>query len=562
LRLQPELDGLPLVPAGEPLLIERNPRDPLMRHWLAHNGVRDAMLVPIRDGNQVIGVLQVANRLGEASTFSQDDLKLLQTIVAHAEVIWHNDRLMEQLRHDAHHDGVTGLANRNRFQNRLANRLQELPITASPLVKRSRLPFDEAAEQCQAAVLLLDLDRFREVNDALGHGVGDLLLQQVAARLQAYVPPGATVARLGGDEFAVLLPDCSSAKDALRAAEVARTGLTGTFEVQGTFLEVGVSVGVALVPQDGHDPDTVLKHADVAMYSAKRSSQGISRYRRSDDTSSRQRLALAGELRRAMDEGQIDLHYQPKVSMDTGQVTGFEGLARWNHPERGMVMPDQFIPLAEQTGLVGRLTHIALRQALEAAAVWNRQRSTDEQQRGIAVNLSPRRLVEPDLPAVVNELLAGIGVPANLLTLEITESSLMADPQAAQRALHELREIGVRLSVDDFGTGYSALAYLQRLPLDEVKIDKSFVIPMMTDQGARAIVRAIVELAHTLDLTVVAEGVEHETARDALQTMGCDVMQGYFIARPLRVDQIEPWLTDWQRRNSARQPTRSPLPHP
>ena len=332
--------------------------------------------------------------------------------------------------------------------------------------------------------------------------------------------------------------------------------------MRGTFLEVGVAVGAALVPKDEHAADRAHKHAAVAMYPANRSPRGTARSRRSDDTSSKHRLALAGELRRAMDEGQIDLHYQPKVSLDTGQVTGFEALARWRHPERGMVMPDQFIPLAEQTGLVGRLTHVALRQALEMTGSWAEQGLDDGQKLGIAVNLSPRRLVEPDLPAVVNELLAGTGVPPHLLTLEITESTLMADPRASQRALHELREIGVRLSVDDFGTGYSALAYLQRLPLDEVKIDKSFVIPMMTDQGARAIVRAIVELAHTLDLTVVAEGVEHESARDALQTMGCDVMQGYFIARPLRADQIELWLTEWQRRSSAREMSRPRLPHP
>jgi EAL domain-containing protein (putative c-di-GMP-specific phosphodiesterase class I) len=241
-----------------------------------------------------------------------------------------------------------------------------------------------------------------------------------------------------------------------------------------------------------------------------------------------------------MDEDQIELHYQPKIGMDSGEVIGFEALARWRHPGRGMVMPDEFIPLAEQTGLVGRLTHIALRQALEQLSAWQGTAA----QVGMAVNLSPRRLLEPDLPTVVGELLAGTGVAPHRLTLEITESSLMTDPDAAQRALLELRDIGVRLSVDDFGTGYSALAYLQRLPLDEVKIDKSFVIPMMTDPSARAIVRAIVELAHTLDLEVVAEGVEHEAGREALRSMGCDIMQGYLISRPLQPQQVLPWLAD------------------
>ena len=559
LRLPPEPgDGLPLVPVGEPLLVERHTRDPLMQHWLTQSGVRDALLGPLRDGATVVGVLQVSNRLGEASTFTRDDLRLLQTLAAHAEVIWHNGRLLEQLRHDAHHDALTGLGNRSRFLQRVTALLSEL---ANRRVARSSPRFSAALanrddETCEAAVLLLDLDRFKEVNDTLGHPVGDALLQQVAARLLAHVPPEAVVSRLGGDEFAILLPACTSAQEAISRAEAARAGLTGPFEVQGTFLDVGASVGVALVPADGHDADTLMKHVDVAMYAAKRSTSGVARYRRDDDNSSLARLALAGELRRAMDEDQIELHYQPKVSLDTGEVIGFEALARWRHPDRGLMMPDEFIPLAEQTGLIGRLTHIALRQALEQAGAW---RGTSAEV-GVAVNLSVRRLLEPDLPTVVGELLAGAGVPAHRLTLEITESNLMTDPDAAQRALLELRDIGVRLSVDDFGTGYSALAYLQRLPLDEVKIDKSFVIPMMTDPSARAIVRAIVELAHTLDLTVVAEGVEHEAGREALRSMGCDVMQGYLIARPLRAEQVLAWLSDRSARRAVPPTPRTHLP--
>ncbi|GAB2699719.1 putative bifunctional diguanylate cyclase/phosphodiesterase [Thalassiella azotivora] len=547
LRLPPEPGEGQIVPAGEPLLIARNPRDPLMRHWLEQAGLRDAMLVPLRDGSQVIGVLQVANRLGEASTFTRDDLRLLQTLAAHAEVIWHNGRLLEQLRYDAHHDGLTGLGNRSRFTKRLSSVLAAAPAVERPTSRRlARLP-EAQRTTCHAAVLLLDLDSFKDVNDALGHPIGDALLQQVAARLVSHLPDDATVARLGGDEFAVLLPECRSEAGALATAESTRESLAAPFEVQGTFLQVAASVGVVLLPEDGPDADTVLKHADVAMYAAKRSTRGIARYRPDDDNSSLHRLALAGELRKALDEDQVTLAYQPKVCMDTGRLLGFEALARWQHPQRGTVMPDVFIPLAEQTGLIGRLTHVALRMALEEAAGWQDVMPGA----GIAVNLSPRRLLEPDLPTVVAELLAAAGVPPHLLTLEITESTLMVDPEAATRALHELRAIGVRLSVDDFGTGYSALAYLQRLPLHEVKIDKSFVIPMTTDPGARAIVRAIVELAHTLDLAVVAEGVEHAAARESLNRMGCDVMQGYLIGRPLAPEHLISWADDWARRESA-----------
>ncbi|MFP5347962.1 MAG: putative bifunctional diguanylate cyclase/phosphodiesterase [Actinomycetes bacterium] len=538
-------DGLA---AGEAHVIDRHTRDPFLREWLGRAGLRDALLVPLHDEDDLVGVLQVGNRLGAVSTFTPDDLRLLQTVAAHTEVIWRNGRLLEKLSYDAHHDTLTGLVNRNRFRQRLAELLSELP-QLRPASHDSAHPVDAVKNaECEAAVLLLDLDRFKEINDALGHPVGDMLLRAVGERIVRAVPDDAEVARIGGDEFAVLLPSCSSSDDAVAVAAACRDALNEPFEVQGSFLDLGAAVGIAVVPADGHDADIVLRRADVAVTSAKQQTNGLARYGPEDDRNSRHRLALASDLRRGMEVGQIDLHYQPKVDAETSRLLGFEALARWQHPERGMVPPDEFIPLAEHTGLIGRLTQIALAQALKQTATWSRQRGPA----GMAVNLSARRLHDPELPAMVAGMLADTAVPPRLLTLEITESSLMTDPAAATRALHELKDIGIRLSVDDFGTGYSALSYLQRLPVDEVKIDRSFVMPMLADAGAYAIVKAIIELAHTLDLSVVAEGVEDDDSQQALHRLGCDVLQGYHISRPMPRQQVDEWVRDWQRRNHVR----------
>jgi diguanylate cyclase (GGDEF)-like protein len=522
------------LPPG-PIVIPRNTRDPLLRSWLEQAGLRDAMLVPLGDEGEVFGVLQVGNRLGAMSTFTRDDLKLLQTLTAHAEVLWRNGRLLEQLRYDAHHDGLTGLANRSLFLQRLRELLIE-----------GRTVEDQAGPEREqtvgtgghAAVLLLDLDRFKEVNDTLGHHVGDLLLRRVAARLEEVLPDAAVVARLGGDEFSVLLGEGTTDAQAMGTARAARAAVAEPFDVAGTLLEVATSVGVALAPQDGHDPATLLQHADFAMYAAKRSTSGVARYRSDDDHSSLRRLALAGELRRAVPAGQLILHYQPKASVSTGQTIGYEALVRWNHPERGLLMPDEFIPVAEQTGLIIPLTHEVLEQALRRCRGW----LPDHPDVGVAVNLSARGLTDPGLLALVTKLLGETGVPAGLLTIEITESSVIADFPSALAALRGLHESGVRLSVDDFGTGYSSLAYLQRLPVQEVKIDKSFVIPMSHDPAADAIVRAIVDLAHILGLSVVAEGVEDEPTRRALAAMGCDDIQGYLLSRPLSPEQLADWM--------------------
>ncbi len=517
----------PLLPdvGDAALIVARDTRDPRLRAWLSATGLKDALLVPLQDQGRVFGVLQVSNRTDQTSTFGFEDLRLLQTLAAHAELIWDKGKLVDQLRFDAHHDSLTGLGNRTHFRLALDGRLAA---------------HARSTNDVGTAVLLLDLDRFKDVNDTLGHPVGDRLLRKVAERITELVPVGSVVARLGGDEFAVLLPD--GGEDGVEVAQAVRAGLSQPYVVQSTSLEVGASIGVAVLGEDGEDASTVLQHADVAMYAAKRLAQGVARYAAEDDRSSVDQLAMAGDLRRGLESGQVEMHLQPQSHPSGRPLVSFEALARWNHPTRGLVMPDDFIPLAEQTGLINQLTYVALSGALTACATW-RSRWPDV---GVAVNLSPRQLLDPELPPAIAALLQQHPVAPRLLTLEITEGSLLVDSTAAARALAQLRELGVRLSIDDFGTGYSALAYLQRLPIDELKIDKSFVLAMTTDDSARAIVRAIIDLAHTLGLSVVAEGVEDEATRALLAGFGCDLVQGFWLSQPLSPQALPGWLRQRQ----------------
>jgi diguanylate cyclase (GGDEF)-like protein len=433
-------------------------------------------------------------------------------------------RQSDENRHLALHDTLTGLPNRALLRDRT----------------------DQAVLSCHrtgrhVTLMLLDLDRFKEINDTLGHHHGDSVLARIGERLQHVLRDGDTVARLGGDEFAVLIPDLPSSGAALHVGEKILAALDEPFDVDGVSLTVGASIGIAHAPEHGDGFDELLQHADVAMYGAKAAHTGVNVYAAGTDAYSRSRLALLGELRAAIDDpAQLVLYYQPKVETSGLAVTGVEALVRWEHPVHGLTNPGEFIPAAEHTGLIKPLTIRILNMAMEQAAAWR----ADGLHVPVAVNVSARCLLDLDFPTQVAAILAAHGVPAGLLELEITESSIMTDPDRALEVLTALGAMGVSLSIDDFGTGYSSMAYLKRLPIDRIKIDRSFVTSMDSDPSDLAIVKASVELARNLNLGVVAEGVETEQVRVELQAAGCDTIQGFLVSRPCPPDVLRPWLEE------------------
>ena len=427
---------------------------------------------------------------------------------------------LRQAEHEALHDRLTGLPNRSL----LLNRIQQAIATASETGRG-------------LALLVVDLDRFKEVNDTLGHHYGDMLLPQVGARFVQALPSQSTVARLGGDEFAVLLPT-SDVMAATGAALELERALQPRFTVDQHDLDVGASIGIAVYPAHGEDATSLLRHADVAMYVAKRSGDGYAVYTAELDQHSPQRLALLGELRQAIERDDLVLHYQPKVALDTGRLVGVEALVRWRRADGVLVAPDQFIPLAEQTGLIRPLTRRVLDQALRQTWAW-RQAGLELT---VAVNLSMRDLHDPELPAALEHMLRKWEATPDCLLLEITESCLMSEPTRALETAVRLASTGVRLAIDDFGTGYSSLAYLKRLPVAELKIDKSFVGTMARDEGDATIVRSTIGLAHDLGLSVVAEGVEDQATWDLLGLLGCDVAQGYYLSQPTPASEFVQWL--------------------
>jgi diguanylate cyclase (GGDEF)-like protein len=423
----------------------------------------------------------------------------------------------------AMHDALTQLPNRTLFSERLAATLDSA-----------------ARDSSQLAVFLLDLDRFKEVNDTLGHPAGDQLLEVVAQRLLSAVRPDDVVARLGGDEFAVLLPEVRDAGHATEVADRIRRILSEPFRLEGVLVDVDVSIGISVAPYDGNDVESLMRRADVAMYVAKGEQTGIELYDQRRDPNSPERLGTVAALREALDRGQLELHYQPKVALSDGAVVGAEALVRWRHPERGLVTPDDFVPLAERTGLVHRLTKYVLQSALAQAAEW----WDGGLHVPIAINVSMRDLQEQDLGFLVTRALDRHALPPEALILEVTESVLVQDPGQAVSTLRELADVGVRSSLDDFGTGYSSLLLLERLPVTELKIDRSFVRRLDEIGGDPAMVRSIIGFAHGLGLTVVAEGVESSSAWAMLREMRCDVAQGYRVARPMPAGEASQWLAE------------------
>ncbi|SCL13473.1 diguanylate cyclase/phosphodiesterase [Micromonospora rhizosphaerae] len=486
---------------------------------LREASAKDVIIVPLRSGQAVIGTLEVANRLGGIGFFTPDDVPVLETVAAHAAVALENSRLVDRLRHDAYHDALTKLPNRRRITGALDEAV------------KIRAPGEVVA------VLLFDVDRLRQVNESLGHAAGDKVLVEVAERLRACAPSSALVGRAGGDEFLVTLR-LENAEAAVELATQLREQIRDEMVFDALTLDVDTAVGVAVHPDHGSDAATLLQRVDLAATAAKSVPGSVQLFNPALESRSLRRLGLAGDLRRALDEGELEVYFQPKVTLRDRRLLGVECLARWEHPTHGTVAPEDFVAVAEHTGQLGRLTEVVLREGLRRSRDW----AHAEQPLAVAVNLSARTLTDPRFPDRVRELLDEYGVPPQRLTFEIREAGVLDGTDRPVPTLRRLRDLGVRLSVDDFGTGSSSLAYLRRLPVHEVKVDRSFVQGMATDPGDLAIVNAVVTLSQQFGLAVVAEGVESELTLELLQDIGCEIGQGFLFSRPLPYERLEAWF--------------------
>ncbi|MEU4566677.1 bifunctional diguanylate cyclase/phosphodiesterase [Micromonospora sp. NPDC023956] len=493
--------------------------DDLLGSALRGTGVKDVIAVPLRSGQAVIGTLEVVNRLSDAGHFTPDDIPVFETVAAHAAVALENSRLVDRLRHDAYHDGLTKLPNRRRIADALGEAV------------RIRAPGEVVA------VLLFDVDGLRQVNESLGHAAGDKVLVEVAERLRASAPSSALVGRLGGDEFLLTLR-VESADAALELAARLREQIRDEMVFEPLTLDVDTAVGVAVHPDHGTDAATLLQRVELAATAAKSMPGSIQLFSPALESRSLRRLGIAGDLRQALEEGGVEVYYQPKVTLRDRRLVGVECLARWEHPAHGSVTPEDFVAVAEHTGQLGRLTELVLREGLRRSRDWTHA----EQPLSVAVNLSARTLTDQHFPDQVRELLDEYGVPPQRLTFEIRETGVLDGTDRPIPTLRRLRDLGVRLSVDDFGTGSFSLAYLRRLPVHEVKVDRSFVQGMATDPGDLAIVNAVVTLSQQFGLAVVAEGVESELTLELLQDIGCDIGQGFLFSRPLPYERLEAWF--------------------
>ena len=493
------------------------------------------VFTPLTSGQAVYGVVQVKIPYQHLVTAARSDLWSLYLVLLGGLAILFGSlyrlfasasktlqRRAEEKEHQALHDVLTGLPNRALFQDRSE--------TALKIGSR---------ERHGVSVMIMDLDRFKEINDTLGHQSGDIVLKEAARRLLSTVRESDTIARLGGDEFAVLLPNVPDPAVSLNVADKIRHALNQPFIVHGLTLDVRASIGIAMYPDHGKDVETLIQRADIAMYLAKSAKTEVEVYTSERDQYSPSRLALVSEMREAIDQNEFILHYQPKVDLKTGQCGGVEALLRWQHPMREIIPPDEFIPLAEHTGLIEPLTRYVLSSALEQCAQWRRKGLTVP----VAVNLSARSLLDENFPDHVAEVLKHWGVPPSSLQFEITESTLVSDPKRALGVISRLNQLGVSMSIDDFGTGYSSLSHLRRLPLRELKIDKSFVMNMTNDENDLVIVRSTIDLGRNLGLQVVAEGVENVEVWAKLAELGCDYAQGYYLSRPMPGEDLERWLS-------------------
>jgi diguanylate cyclase (GGDEF)-like protein len=502
-----------------------------LRHTLIGLGIMSLIASIIGSAVIAMGITRPISELSETAERIQrgryddpitivrsDEIGVLATSINHMrEGIAAREQEILRL---AYRDTLTQLPNRSLFNDRLRAAIQSASTQSRSL-----------------AVLVMDLDRFKEINDTLGHTVGDHVLREVARLLCEAVPKPEAIARLGGDEFAVLLEDADQ-----RTAERLTQRIIQAFEppldYQGQHLDVGASIGLALYPQHGTDSGTLLRNADIAMYVAKRNKSGVAIFDPQYDKHQQQHLSMLGELRRAVEQGELRVFYQPKVTLAISGTRSAEALLRWEHPKRGFIPPTDFIPFAEQTGYIKVLTRWVLEETIRQCGRWRANGFPIR----VSVNISARDLTNRELPDVIAQLLLRYGTPAEQLCLEITESGFMEDPAHARAVMQRLHDLGVKLSIDDYGTGYSSLAYIAQLPVDELKIDRSFISRMTEDAMTTTIVRSTIELGHSLGLNVVAEGVEDETGMKVLKQYGCDHIQGYFFSRPLPAAKLEEWL--------------------
>lgn len=494
-------DDLPaLMESTNTIIANRRPGTRLYR--IRHKGtgefrwMEDRVMPQLDNMGNVIGIFGVARDITERK---------------HAE---------EMIQHLAYYDVLTGLPNRTLLHDRLQQAIFEAKSANRPLV-----------------LLVMDLDRFKEINNTLGHHSGDIILKQAGDRLRNALPETAILARTGGDEFAVILPD-TDAESANRIADSFIKSLKEPFTLEGIAINVNASIGMVPFPGYGDDANTLMQYADMAMYRAKNTKSGLTIYSPQYNQYSPERLTLIGELRHSIDSDQMFLLYQPKIDLKTGSPVGVEALVRWQHPRHGVIPPNQFIALAEHTGLIKDLTLWVIKEALRQSHAWKQEGL----QVCVAVNLSMQNLQVPELLKQIKELLSTANMAPDKLRLELTESTIMRDPERSMEILAQLAAIDIHFSIDDFGTGYSSLGYLQKLPVDEIKIDKSFVMNIMEDENSIAIVHSIIELAHSLRLKVVAEGVENKETMKRLGLLGCDMAQGYFISRPIPGSELKGWL--------------------
>ncbi len=515
------------IRSGQPHVIRNILTDPNFTPWreaATRRGFASVIGLPLRIENEMLGALMIY--APEPDAFDAPEVELLSELaddlcygISSLRSRIKQREAEEAVRRMAYYDSGTGLPNRALLRERV-----ERAIAGA---KQRNRPFP---------LLLLDIDRFREVNDALGYGEGDRLLQQMGPRLKKILPQADTIAYLGEDEFAVLLA-AGDAEAALQAARAIMTALNEPFELSGFQVDVRASIGISLFPGHGSDPDALILRADDAMHRAKSANAGFLVYSGGPGREHTRRLALIGDLIRAIDSDQLLLYCQPKVDIRSGRICGAEALVRWRHPKHGMVSLYELIPLAEQTGLIKPLTHWMLGAALRQCHEWYE----NGLEVPLAVNVSMRNLRDPAFLERINGLLLTWGTQPGQLQIELTESALMEDPAGTLEVLNRLHGMGIELFVDDFGTGYSSLSYLQKLPIDTIKIDQSFVKDMTTNEDSANIVRSTIELAHNLELKVVAEGVESRELFERLAALGCDVAQGYYIDQPFPAEQLKDW---------------------